>query len=305
MKSTLTRRLVVVTGKGGVGKSTITAALGLLAARVGLRALVVEMGGQRLMPALLGERERRERGELELAPGLWSATIEPERALLEWMGVLGGPVPARLLASRATFRCFAAAAPGATELVSMVKIWEFTQEQRWGKHGERYDVVLLDAPATGHALAMLRSPMTFGTIARIGPIATQARAVRELREDPAHSSYRAVAQASEMAVSETFELADGLRRELGRELDRVIVNGTFPRRFTHAELEDLASLDGSPAVHSAMRATRFVQERARIQHNQIERLRRRHLHVLAIPFIFRPRLDRQSLEQIADRLARV
>jgi anion-transporting ArsA/GET3 family ATPase len=305
MRSTLTRRLVVITGKGGVGKSTITAALGLLAGRLGLRALVVEMGGQRMMPALLDAREREGAGELEIMPGLWGTTIDPERALLEWMGVLGGSIPARLLASRATFRCFAAAAPGATELVSMVKIWELTQERRWRRQGERYDVVLLDAPATGHALAMLSSPTTFGTIARVGPIATQAREVKALLEDPARSSYLAVAQPSEMAVTETFELAEGLQRKLGRELDRVIVNGTFPRRFTHAELEQLANLDGSAAVHRAARAARFVHERARLQHNQIERLRRRRLRVLGVPFIFRPRLDRQSLEAIADRLARL
>jgi anion-transporting ArsA/GET3 family ATPase len=307
MESTLTRRLVVITGKGGVGKTTVSAALGLLAARLGLRAIVVEMSGRQLLPGLLGtpELQRAEQHhELQLAHGLWSTTIDRDRALLEWMGELGGALPARLLASRASFRCFAAAAPGAAELLSLVKIWELTQEQRWKRHGERYDIVIVDAPATGHALGMLRSPATFGAIARIGPLASQARQVQELLDDPARSAYLAVTHASEMAVTETLELADGLQRELGRGLDRVIVNGKFSQRFTHDELGVLANLNGSPVVHSATRAARFVQDRARFQHNQIERLRRRRLPVLGIPFIFQPRLERSALEQIAERLAR-
>jgi anion-transporting ArsA/GET3 family ATPase len=186
----------------------------------------------------------------------------------------------------------------------LVKIWELTQEQRWKRREERYDTVILDAPATGHALAMLRSPATFGAIARIGPLAAQARQVQDLLDDPARSAYVAVTHASEMAVTETLALSDGLQRELGRRLDRVIVNGNFPRRFTHDELGVLASLNGSPVVHSATRAARFVQDRARFQHNQIERLRRRQLPVLGVPFIFQARLERGALEQIAERLAR-
>jgi anion-transporting ArsA/GET3 family ATPase len=306
MESTLTRRLVVVTGKGGVGKTTVSAALGLLAARLGRRAVVVEMNGRQLLPELLGAREQRaeQHHEARVAQRLWSTTIDPDRALLEWMGELGGAIPSRLLASRASFRCFAAAAPGASELVSLVKIWELTQEQRWKRHGECYDTVVVDAPATGHALAMLRSPATFGAIARFGPLATQARQVQELLDDPDRSAYVAVTHASEMAVTETLELSDGLQRQLGRGLDRVIVNGNFPRRFTHDELGVLASLNGSPVVHSATRAARFVQDRARFQHNQIERLRRRKLPVLGVPFIFQARLERSALEQIAERLSR-
>ena len=299
-----TCRLVVITGKGGVGKSTIAAALGLRCAARGLRTVLVELGGRRVMPELLEVPAAAPGDEVELAPQLWNATIEPDRALLEWLGAMGGRIPARLLTARASFRYFAAAAPGASELVSLVKVWELTQTERWRKRGERYDVVILDAPATGHALAMLRSPRTFGAIARIGPVAAQTRAVEELLEDPSRSRYLAVAQASEMAVSETLELAEGLRAELGRELDQVIVNGTFPRRFSSGELEAVAALDGSPAVHGALRAVRFVHDRARVQHNQIERLRRRQLRVHSVPFLFQERLDRNALEQISEHLGR-
>ncbi len=299
--SLMTRKLIVVTGKGGVGKSTIATSLGLLAARNGLRALVVEMGGQQIATGLFAVEAGV--GETKLTENLWAITIDPDAALVEWLTAVGGSVPARLLTSRSSFRAFAAAAPGAKELVSLVKVWELTQSERWRKRGGRYDLVILDAPATGHALALVRSPATYGAIARVGPVAAQIRHVGDLLADRDRTGYVAVAQGSEMAITETLELAEGLERDMHRELDTVIVNGTFPRRFSSEELRRLATLESSGTVGSAARAALFVADRARLQHNQIARLRRQHLHVLAVPFIFQARLDPAALAQIADRLA--
>ena len=244
----LQRRLLVVTGKGGVGKTTIAAALGLEAAGRGLRTIVVELGDQRRLPGLFADAASRADGragadstdagagadstqagagegagageETALAKNLWSVTIDPDKALLQWLQALGGRVPGRVLASSGTFQYFAAAAPGAQELVSMVKIWELTRADRWRRRAQRYDLVVLDAPATGHALGLLHSPRTFGAIARVGPIFGQAERVRELLEDPAQTGYLAVTQPTEMAVGETLDLQAGLRSQLGRELRR-------------------------------------------------------------------------------------
>ena len=169
---------------------------------------------------------------------------------------------------------------------------------------------MFDAPATGHALAMLRSPHTFGTIARVGPVARQAGQVRQLLEDPARSAYLAVTHATEMGVSETLELREALRRELGRELDSVIVNGTLPRRFEGQELQRIAALrgastggqtppasngdgDANAVTHSAARAAQAVHERTRTRQRQVARLRRGEgpqdcvQPVLRVPFLFR------------------
>ena len=245
MASILERSLLVVTGKGGVGKTTLAAALGVAAARRGLRTVVVEVGEHSRLADLFGASNGQPPGgEVALRANLWAATIDPDRVLLEWVQELGGRIPGRVLTSSGTFQYFAAAAPGAKELFTMVKIWELTQQRRWKRRAEGYDLVVLDAPATGHALGMLRSPQTFGAIARVGPVATQAERVGELLADPARSSYVAVALASEMAVTETIELQQGLREQLGRELARVIVNALLPRRFTSAELARIAALDG-------------------------------------------------------------
>ncbi len=156
-------------------------------------------------------------------------------------------MPGRVLASSGTFQYFAAAAPGAKELVSMVKVWELTRDERWRRRAGRYDLVVLDAPATGHALGLLHSPRTFGAIARVGPIFGQAEQVRALLEDSAQTSYLAVTQPTEIAVGETLDLQAGLRSQLERELTATIVNATLPRRFDRGELAQMERLDGSSA----------------------------------------------------------
>ncbi len=235
-------------------------------------------------------------------------TIDLDRALMEWLQALGGRVSGRLLASSSTFQYFAAAAPGAKELISMVKIWELTQGRRWRGHGRGYDLVVLDAPATGHALAMLGSPGTFGRIARVGPIAGQAERVRALLRDPRRSSYLAVTQGTEMAISETLELQERLREQLGRELDAVLVNGVLPQRFSAADLRELSPIpragDGAAVRRSALLAARAVSERARFQRNQLARLRRRGLPAVAVPFQFTAELDLAGVRRIAAQLRR-
>jgi hypothetical protein len=304
MTPLLERKLLVVTGKGGVGKTSLAAALGLLAAERGLRTIIVELGDQGRLPALFGLAPRGAGAETRLQQGLWSISIDPDRALLEWLQQLGGRVPGKVLASSGTFQYFAAAAPGARELVSMVKIWELTQGERWQRRAAGYDLVVLDAPSTGHALGLLQSPHTFGAIARVGPIAGQAARVRELLEDPARSGYAAVALASEMAVTETLELQAGLQLQLGRDLDLVLLNGLLPERFTAAELERIALLPGSGVTGSAQRAARAVHDRARFQRNQLARLRRRQFDVLGVPFLFGAGLDVSAVRGIAEHVRR-
>lgn len=309
MAPLLQRKLIVVTGKGGVGKSTIAAALGLLAARHGRRTLVVEVGDRQHIPALLGKAEPAQAGiEVTLLQNLSSLSIDPDRVLADWLRTLGGRVSSRVLLSSATFQYFVAAAPGAREILSMVKVLELSEgEERSGRRRDEhaYDLVILDAPATGHALALLSSPRTFAGLARVGPIAAQARLVSDLLADPGRSGYVAVAHGTEMAVAETLELRDGLHKELGRELDVVIANAALPRRFDERELRRIAALAGKhPATRSAAAAAQTVHARARAQNNQIARLRRQHLHVLRVPFVFAPGLDAAALQRIADRLER-
>jgi anion-transporting ArsA/GET3 family ATPase len=319
VQSLLDHKLLIITGKGGVGKTTMAATIGLLAAEAGRRTIIVEVGEQSRMAELFDVPTPAAGDETKLGRNLSSISIDPDRALLEWLQALGGRVSGRLLASSGTFQYFAAAAPGAKELVSMVKIWQLT---RAGRGRPRHDLVVVDGPATGHALGMLGSPQTFGAIARVGPIAGQTRHVEELLKDPARTAYVAVALATEMAVTEALELQEGLERQLGRELVAVIVNGLLPRRFSPAEMTQLATLEQSSVsrdqaraskmsatearavVAAAARAARAVHERSRFQHNQLARLRRRSFEVLGLPFLWGEGIDIEGVRHLAHQLDR-
>lgn len=315
MASLLERKLIVVTGKGGAGKSTVACALGLIAARRGLRTIVVEVGARQHMAELFADGEPLPDSdlgdELKLQENLWSTSIDPDRALIEWLQTLTGRISARLLSSSSTFQYFAAAAPGAKELVSMIRVRELCEAP--------YDLVVLDAPATGHALAMLRSPQTFSAIVRVGPLAEQASLVGKLIEDPQRTGCLAVTHATDMAVTETLELEEGLRREVDRDLDAVVVNGTVPRRFTRDELDRIAALDAKQiaepdanraVVQSAQRMADAAYQRARVQQSQIARLRRQRFaeatppSVMTIPLAFTPELGVAGVRDIAAQLER-
>jgi hypothetical protein len=127
--------------------------------------------------------------------------------------------------------------------------------------------------------------------------------VRELLEDEAQTGYLAVTQPTEMAIGETLDLREGLRAQLGVELDATIVNATLPHRFERSELARIARLDGGGVKRSAMLAAHTAHERARLQLNQIARLRRHGVAVHTVPFVFAPALDLDAVRRIGRRLA--
>jgi anion-transporting ArsA/GET3 family ATPase len=306
MPSLLDRNVIYVTGKGGVGKSTVAAALGLAAAQRGHRTIVCELAAQERMTRLFGRGGVGSGEEVALSENLWSVSIDPQAALREWLATqLGSARLTRLLTASSAFEYFAAAAPGSRELVTITKVWELAQARRWRKGAAGYDVVVVDAPASGHGLGMLRTPRTYGDIARVGPIAKQAERVWELLTDRTRTAYLAVATAAEMPVSETIELEARLRAQIGRELEAVVVNGLYSGRFTRENLGRIAAVAASDgaAGRGALLAARTHAGRARGQHNQLRRLRRHvEAEVTTLPFIFQPELDLDAVEGLAESL---
>ena len=305
----LDKTLLYVTGKGGVGKTTVSATLGLAAAARGRRTIVCELAAQeRVSHAFAREGVQRE-VEVELAENLWAISIDPELALQEWLGKqLGGGPAVRLLARSSAFQYFVAAAPGAKELITIGKVWELAQLERWNARNRTYDLVIVDAPASGHGLAMLTTPRTFSEIARVGPIRRQANRISEMLADHSRTGYVAVALAEEMPVNETLELGDRLVEAVGLGLDAVVVNGVYPERYTKAEAETLraAANDGlDPEALSALRAALSEHERARAQRVHVRRLKRdAGAPVLTLPFLFEPEVGLPQYERLASELER-
>lgn len=305
MADILDKRLVFVTGKGGVGKTTVAAALGLVAARAGKRTIVCEVAQQERMSSVF-RREGVGYSETQLETDLYAMSIDPQESMDEYLRSQVKSPMYTLVFDNRFFQYFAAATPGMRELVTIGKIWELAQFERRNPQASPYDLVIVDAPSTGHGLAFLGTPRTFRDTARVGPISRQAGKIDAFISDSSTTGVVAVALPEEMPVNETVDFEHDLREEMGIDLDAVVVNAMLPERFDSDEaerIEQAAASNGSPGVEAALKAALFEHRRSRIQRAELERLtgqlRRK---PITLPFLFEPELDLRSLELLSIEL---
>jgi len=302
----LDKRLVFVTGKGGVGKTTVAVALGLRAAAAGKRTIVCEVSSQENASRMFAHTEVGFH-EVEMEENLWSISIDPDESMREYV-LLQLKVRAMrdMLFRSRIFNYLAAATPGLKELVTIGKIWELAQPDRKVKSGRKYDLVIVDAPATGHGIGFLQTPRTFAAIARVGPIHSQAQQLDRLITDREHTGVAIVALHEEMLVNESATLEQDLLDDVGVAVDRVYMNGLYPERFSGEEAEQLAGLADDPdaGLRAAVRAGLSEHNRARSQRAQLARLRRRvETPVKTLPFLFEPDLGPEAARRLSSRLA--
>jgi anion-transporting ArsA/GET3 family ATPase len=293
-------RLLFVTGKGGVGKTTVAAALGLAAARHGLRTIVCELDARERLHSLFNVSTRGFE-EVELVPDLYAIAIDPQHAIEEYLllQIKVRPVYDMLFKNR-IFDYFAAATPGLAELVTIGKVWELAQADRLKKKSVPYDLVIVDAPATGHALAMLEAPETFKKIARVGPIHRQAGYIQSFLHDPEVTAIIAVATAEEMPVNETLDLRDELIERVGLDIALTVVNSLEPEYFTPAEIDGLKQVNTVAPIEAAIlqgeRHARQAEQHARLA-DQLDR------PLIDLPFLYEKAISRAELNTLADKLA--
>ena len=214
MRELLSKPLVVVTGKGGVGKSTVAAALGMAAAARGLRTIVAEVSARDDVSRALATDPASGATfvERDLGDGLHHISIDPESALEEYVRDQLPRGVSDVLSSSRMFAYLVAATPGLRELLTVGKVWELAQPDRRTPGAHPYDLVVLDAPATGHGVAVLTAPGTFADAARMGPVARQGGKIHAMLADPEQTAIVAVSTAEEMPVNETLTLRDALAR---------------------------------------------------------------------------------------------
>jgi anion-transporting ArsA/GET3 family ATPase len=290
LQQLLRRRLIFVTGKGGVGKTTVALALGLAAAQTGLRTIVADLNGD-------GDLDER-----RFAENLFRISVDPQSAMEEYLLVKVPGAAGQALRQSKLFSAFAMATPGMRELLCIGKLWELAQLERRTRDAAPYDLVIVDAPASGHGVGILRTPRTFAEIARVGPIASQAQAIATTIADPAFTSVLAVSTAEEMPVNETLQLRDTLGSGADPlELEAVILNGLYPDRYSPGELSRLVPHTDVPAIRVALDEHR----KAQAQRTQQQRLQDEFgQRLVTLPYLFASQLELPELEQLAQELAR-
>jgi anion-transporting ArsA/GET3 family ATPase len=298
----LDRRLLFVTGKGGVGKTSISAALGMLGAQRGKRVLVCEVDAKGNLadfletqpigfrPREVQPTERRGAG----AGSLHVMAMNTEESLKEYLAMqLKLPLIARVGPLAKSFDFVATAAPGVKEILTVGKLcWEVREDH--------YDLVVVDAPATGHVISQLTAPQAINELVHVGLVKNQTEWMVEQLSDPATTGAVIVAAPEEMPVTETIELAGRIGAETSVDLAAVVVNKVLPELFGRGEEEVFERLRAEPHrgalatavggdVGPALDGARLAVTLRRTRTEHLERLRRElpaPVPLLYVPYLF-------------------
>ncbi|MGH9081141.1 MAG: ArsA family ATPase [Acidimicrobiales bacterium] len=296
MSPLLDLKLLFVTGKGGVGKTTVASALALFASTRGQRVLICEVDAK---GDVAGFYEAPPTGfnETEILPGLFAMTMDTEASLREYLKLqLRIPVVGRIGPLAKAFDFVATAAPGVREILTTGKLAYEVRERH-------YDLVVVDAPASGHIIGQLAAPQAINSLVKVGLIRSQTDWMLEILSDPRSTGLVAVCTPEEMPVNETIELAVRVAEETTVQLAAVVVNRVLPELFGRqeeavfdalgreaplSELDRLVGGDAGPVLAAARLAVTMRRTRA----THLDRLR--HNIDPAVPMLYLPYLFTRS-----------
>jgi anion-transporting ArsA/GET3 family ATPase len=303
---------VIVTGKGGTGKTTVVAALALAAARAGRRVLGVETTRDPQLPRLLAGRSQPcDVSGRAPRPGVQTLRIDPFEALAEYLGLqLHARGLVDLVLRNRAFRQLMGAAPGWRELITLGKVWHL--EQMRDGDDPLYDLIVVDAPATGHGLTFLDVPRVVVSAVRAGPLRRHAGYVEAMIEDAERTLLLPVALAEELPARETAELVERLRGAIGIAVDRVVVNGLleapFPSELSDlderlAQLPDEPLAAGLPSPGELAACARHLRARHELNERYVTEIARlTGLPIVRLPYLTRGIDGPDDVAQLADPL---
>jgi len=298
-----------VTGKGGVGKTTVAAAAALSAAERGRRVLACEVDAKGDLGSFF-ECDETSFTPREVLPGLHIMSMDTEASLREYLKLhLRVPVIGRIGPLAKAFDFVATAAPGVREILTVGKLCYEVRERH-------YDLIVVDAPATGHVVGQLAAPQAINDLVPMGPIRSQTGWMLEILSDPRRTGVVTVTTPEEMPVSETLELAERVRQETTVHLAAAVVNRVLPELFGRREeavfealqrrrsMEVLSGAlggDVAPVLDGARLAVTMRRTRAR----HLQRLRKGlggSVPVILLPFLFSRFRGVRTVRQVAAHL---
>jgi anion-transporting ArsA/GET3 family ATPase len=299
-----TSHVVIVAGKGGVGKTTVTAAFAVAAARAGRSALIVEVEGKSGLPAMF-DAEALGYEEVELDERVRARFLTPDAALVDYLVSHGMKRISKRLVASGALEVVATAVPGMKDILVLGKVKSLEET-------ESADLIIVDAPAAGHAITFLLSARGLLDAVRVGPVRKQAEDVVALLSDPQRCQVMLVTLPEETPVSEAIDTAFAVEDRAGVALGPIVVNQCFAPLPAGIRADPLDIVGDAEAcrrfvsereAHDLARAATFRQERYELQREQRERLAARlPLPQIALPFVFSPDVTRPQLDLLADAL---
>jgi anion-transporting ArsA/GET3 family ATPase len=304
--SLLDRRLVFVTGKGGVGKTSVAAALGELAARSGRRTLVCEMDAKGALADALGASSLEFR-PTEVEPDLFAMAMNTEDSLREYLRLfVKVPLLGKIGPLARTFDFVADAAPGVKEILAVGKLCHEVRERH-------YDLVVVDAEATGHIVAQIGAPKVIRNLVQVGMVRDQTDWMLDILHDPAVTGVAVVTTPEEMPVAETHDLIGRLEHETGVAPTAIVANRVLNPWFRDGEHELVGALAGRSerlvdavgrGALTILAAARIAEARRVTGDGHLDRLRDEvDLPILTVPELFTRATGRRVVTLVADALA--
>jgi anion-transporting ArsA/GET3 family ATPase len=304
-------RLLFIVGKGGVGKTTVSVALGLAAKRLNKTVLLIEVGDADAIGQIFDRKSLPEH-PIQIQPDLWGVRINAKSVLQEYIKLhVNIPFIAARIVKSKIFEYIIAATPGLKEVMTLGQIWRWEQNKTFD-NVPHFDLIIVDAPATGHGVSLLMLPQTLINMLIVGPIVEQTRVVHNLLIDPDKTCTTLVTIPEELPVNEALEFKTIASQQLKMPVQATFINSVYPNDFSESDEEKINSniqeicekkhLKKLKPMFELAKSTIF---RRKLQQTYIDMMyaqQQKHETIVELPFVFSHRLSVKEIEPLVQMM---